>query len=907
MKLTFSIQYHTTWGQNLYVCGNIAELGNWEVPKGIPMQLRQNGRWELNVDISDIPSTLEYKYFLKHEQDEDVQWEFGENRKLSIEDVQLSVIDFRDAWREWEGHGRTWFSDAFTKVLMYPDICNGAKEPIKPIANTIHRFQVYAPRVGREYVVCLIGDGDDLGNWDESKAIVMEGGEYPLWTVDIKLNAHTNDALAYKYGIYDQKKKKIVSWESGENQWISPASNARQKRLLVKTDNLFRYEHLWRGTGVALPVFSLRTQNSWGVGEFLDLKLLVDWAAETSQKLVQILPINDTIATHTWVDSYPYAAISVFALHPIYLNPSQVALQYKLKLSDRFEKNRIALNELIQIDYEAVLKLKSESFKWLYDQVKSIWLADKNYLEFFEENKSWLIPYAAFSYFRDRYGTPDFRKWEKFKEYDQEKIYAFCAPTQPHYDDIAIHYFIQYHLHLQLSEASNYAQAKGIVFKGDIPIGIYRHSVDAWVAPELYNMESQAGAPPDDFAVNGQNWGFPTYNWERMAQNGYQWWRERLTKMATYFHAYRIDHILGFFRIWEIPYDSVQGLLGQFNPALPIYLEELDARGIWFDYDRLCKPYIRQHFLHEYFGDLTESVKQLFLHEYHPGHFELKRGFQTQRQINEYLNARDDMEGEIKETIRNGLFSLINEVIFLETPVSDGQAFSPRISMHGCRSYQELDGDMKHKLNELYNDYFFHRQEDFWKHQALTKLPPITQATRMLVCGEDLGMVPACVPSVMDELGILSLRIQRMPHKGEFGVPSQALYMSVLSPSSHDMSTLRGWWEEDRDRSQRFFNHMLGYEGGAPYFLEPWVAQTIIRQHLDSPAMWAIFPLQDLMAMDDKIRWENTQEERINIPAIAQHYWRYRMHIGLEELLKADRFNELIRDLIRESGRDTLY
>ncbi len=906
MRLTFNIHYHTQWGQNVYVCGNIPALGNWNPAEAVAMQLRQNNHWMLSLDIPNIfPLIIEYKYFIRDQEGEYLQWEFGENRSLCLEEKRFTVVDLKDVWRSKEGHTRSWFSDAFTSVLAYPSDLSGEIAHPAPIANTLHRFQLYAPRVGRNHHICLIGEGDSLGAWDEKKAIIMDGSDYPLWKVEVKLQSKENEALAYKYGIYDHEAQKIVSWEAGEDRWIQPVSNARQKRLVVQNDHLFRYEKLWRGVGISIPVFSLRTQDSWGVGEFNDLHLLIDWADQTAQKLIQILPINDTVATHSWKDSYPYAAISVFALHPLYLNPVDLCRHYGLEIPDEFEKTRLALNALEQVDYEEVMKLKSRLYKWVFEEVKAHWWQEEAYLSFFEARKSWLLPYAAFSSLRDFYSTPNFRQWDTFQTYNETEIAHFCSVDQAHHDDIAIHYFIQYHLHLQLLAARNYAKEKGIVLKGDIPIGIYRHSVDAWVAPELYHMQSQAGAPPDDFAVSGQNWGFPTYNWEEMAKDGYQWWRDRLSQMATYFDAYRIDHILGFFRIWEIPYHSVEGLLGHFNPDLPVTKRELDERGIWLDDQRLCKPYIRYHILEQLFGTMTPRVIQLFLEETQAGEYTFKEQFQGQRNIADYLAARDDLSDELRRQLKEGLFSLTNEVLLLNAVSSNGQLFHPRISMQHTRSYQELDNDMQHKLNELYNDYFYHRQEDFWRQQALTKLPPITQATRMLVCGEDLGMVPACVPGVMDELGILSLRIQRMPHQGEFGRLEEVPYMSVVSPSSHDMSTLRAWWEEDREKSQRFFNNVLGFEGEAPYFLEPWVAQAIIHQHLTSSAMWAIFPLQDLLAMDPDLRWEQTQKERINIPAIPQHYWRYRMHISLEMLIEATSFNLMLAEMIGMAGRDT--
>ncbi|MEZ4825588.1 MAG: 4-alpha-glucanotransferase [Bacteroidia bacterium] len=676
------------------------------------------------------------------------------------------------------------------------------------------------------------------------------------------------------------------------------------------TDIKFRYENpFWKAAGVAIPVFSLRSEKSCGVGEFADISLLVDWAVRTGMKLVQILPVNDTVATHTWTDSYPYAAISVFALHPMYLSPEKMGRLKSAKEMKAFEEKRQELNAMPEVDYEAVMSLKSKYFKQLYDQEKKKFLKDPGFNQFLDANREWLLPYAVFSMLRDRYHTPDFSRWPEFSTYNASEAEAFASPDTTHYDDIAVHYFIQYHLHLQLKESASYARQHGVVLKGDIPIGIYRHSADAWTSPQLYKMDAQAGAPPDDFAVTGQNWGFPTYNWEEMAKNGFAWWKQRLTQLSDYFDAFRIDHILGFFRIWEIPGHAVEGLLGQFNPSLPFSREELARYGLHLDYERFCQPYITRQIVGDFFREYAERAAAEFLEMSRNGRFRLQEPFRTQKAVEAYCQKKQTESPENQDyyqRAKNALFGLIQEVIFLEVPGSNGQAFNPRIALHFTRSFADLEYGTQQVLNKLYDDYFYRRHEWFWRDQAMVKLPALKAATDMLICGEDLGMVPACVPGVMDELGILSLEIQRMPKnpEREFGMPEEAPYMSVSSPSSHDMSTIRGWWEENRIKTQRFFNHILGYAGEAPYFCEPWVCREIIDRHLKSPSMWTVFPIQDLVGMDGKIRREDPHSERINVPANPKHYWRYRFHIPFEQLLKMDEFNDYLKEMIRLSGRN---
>lgn len=391
-----------------------------------------------------------------------------------------------------------------------------------------------------------------------------------------------------------------------------------------------------------------------------------------------------------------------------------------------------------------------------------------------------------------------------------------------------------------------------------------------------------------------------------MEKNNYKWWRDRLSKMSDYFDAYRIDHILGFFRIWEIPIDAIQGILGHFRPSLPYSVEELQNNGIWMDYDRYCKPYIRGHFLYEIFGHVTEEVIEEYLVEKEYNIYALNSKFDSQRKIHDYLVNENGPESlSPDDAIKyHGLLKLVAEVVLIPANNIENH-YHPRISMHQTRSYQELDDHSKHALNELYIYYFYHKHESYWKDEAIKKLPALADATNMLICGEDLGMIPASVPAVMNKFNMLSLEIQRMPKdpRIDFAHPANAPYLSVCTTSTHDMSTIRGWWEENREKTQKFYNHEMGQWGEATYFAEPWICQDIIKQHIYSPAMWTVFPIQDLLAMDNDLRFEDTHEERINVPANPRHYWQYRMHLSLEELLKAKSFNELLKKLVKESGR----
>ena len=965
MTIRFSLPYRTMFGQRLAVCGSHPDLGRWELAGAAAMRYdAATTCWSLDLEVPDATGALTYKYVLLGANSNGQQWEHGPNRTVTYDAAHAQSLHLADYWRAPIQPENELLTAAFTKALFRrpasaPTVSvesvptakgkkgsaiNAAKsvgaaaapltqpetsnqQPAIPQAPAAGEtvFQLVAPRVAPHLGLCVIGSDPALGAWDNTKCLVLSDESYPTWNGRIKLQNPGKDCL-YKYAMWDPAAGHALDMEGGENR-VVPATEDRTAAR-VFNDEAYHYPDAWRGAGVALPVFAMRSESGFGVGEFSDLKLLTDWAVQTGLQLVQILPINDTTATHTWVDSYPYAAISVFALHPQFIHLEGIAALKDKKAAKELAQLKQEFNAKDFVDYEPVMNAKWKFLKLLYQQEKQAFLADAGYREFFASQAEWLVPYAAFSALRDRFHTADFQQWPaEFRA--PQNLEAFTAETAPDYDECGLFFFVQYHLDKQLLAAVDYARSRGVVLKGDLPIGIYRHSVDAWTQPELYHMDCQAGAPPDDFSTTGQNWRFPTYNWERMAQDDYKWWKQRMGHLARYFDTLRIDHILGFFRIWEMPIDSVEGLLGHFAPALPLHRHEIERRLGWFDYSRLCEPHIRWHMLQDIFQGEAQNVFDEYMYDASYGRIHLNENVDSQRKIEAYIGEKlKAKSAELKKPegdadalpldpqllidltnyfqwLQTGLFRLVNEVLFV--PAGD-DFYHPRITLNKSYSFRELgsDEDRRRLYDDIYLDFFFRRHEEFWRQQGLVKLPPVRYATNMLICGEDLGMVPASVPGVMKELGILGLNIQRMPADPatEFGHPNAAPYLSVVTTSSHDMSTVRGWWEEDRVRTQRYFETMLGHwREVAPFYCEPWVAREILVQHLHSPAMWAIFPLQDLLAMDSQLRRPNPHDEQINVPSNPTHFWKYRLHLPLEELVEAVGLNEPLRALVAESKR----
>ncbi len=899
MKIVFRLNYHTVPGQSIWLKYAIV-LGASGVrfDQVAPLHWISDQQWETSVDIKGAGELrMEYSYQLRQLGNGVELDEWLAPRVVEFDPTNQDALLLIDSWCSAGTVDYAFETNAFLAVLPP----RGPFQKLVHPSDANHTFQLRMAAVPEGTVPCVIGSVNEIGDWGWHHAVPLQEVSPNVWQKNLYL---PNDwGIHYKYALFDLKLKCVTRMENGENRWL-PARAHGSKQWTKVSDECFRREtsDLFRGAGVAIPVFSLRSGGSLGVGEFADLKPLADWANGVGLNLIQILPINDTTSSHDWTDSYPYSAISVFALHPIYLRIDDLDYAMPPAFSNEVKTVSGALNGLPEVDYEAVMGAKKKFTRQVFDKHCKAILANGKFKTFLEANRDWVVPYAVFCVKRDHFGTADFSHWKDWAVFDEAKVNALFDPAHPEFSEIAYHIWLQCELDAQLADAVGHLHEKGLALKGDLPIGIDRQSVDAWSAPHLFKMDAQAGAPPDAFAVKGQNWGFPTYNWEVMKRDDYAWWRSRFEQLSRYFDAYRIDHILGFFRIWQVPFEHVEGIMGYFDPAMPVHIDEIRQRGIDFDYNRFCRPFIREDSLWERFGETLDEVKNQYLHDSGAGYWHLRESVSTQRRIADHF-AKLPENGR-KDRIKYGLFDCASDVLFFEVPGSNGALFHPRCSMQATKSYQALGHDVRWRVEELYVDYFYRRQENFWQARGYEKLPAMRQASPMLLCGEDLGMVPACVPDVLKQLGILSLEIQRMPksHETEFFNPLAAPYMSVVSPSTHDMPTLRAWWKEDSHTTARFAWQMFGI-AFPPSELSGDVAAKIIWQHLQSPAMWAIFPLQDLLAMDEKLRHPNPEAERINVPAIMPYYWRYRMHLDLEGLAAADGFNGRIRQLLQASQR----
>ena len=874
MKLKFSIQYGTQWGQNLYVVITYRSSDHTEKTQRLMMVTTDGMEWSLETTVLEsrkhpITSFL-YNYQVEDNDGNVIRKEWDAIPRIYYFDSSKDYV-LVDRWRDVPLQYHL-YSKAYLTTMGLED--NDKVEPLRvPLYRKTILFRVSAPQLQKGQSVAIVGSHPALGSWNVARYLRMESIGRFEWL----LSGHVEAVLLpieYKYVIVDDNTHAFVAWEEGDNRTTDGLLPADQTMvpdgtvLVAYGESLRVKEQTWRAAGVVIPVFSLRTKESYGVGDFGDLRRLVDWCVATGMKVIQLLPVNDTTCSGNWSDSYPYNIVSAFALHPHYLDLEELGtLKSKAKMT-AYHRQRQELNAIGYSDYEAVDRVKRSYVEEVFVERGQQTLDSKDFKLWYAENKEWLEPYA---------------KWVSAKS---------------SYSSAAVVYYVQYHLHIQLKSAADYARSKGIFIKGDVPIGVNGDSVETATHPEFYHLDAQTGAPPDAFSQNGQNWGFPTYNWK---SGLVEWFHRRLKWMEQYFDAIRIDHILGFFRIWEIPEDAVFGILGHFSPSLPMTVGEIEYFGLSFRKDLFTRPFINDRVLDMLFGLHAQYVRQHFLVARSYGLYDIKAEYDTQKKVQKAFDGRTD---ENSLWIRDGLYRLISGVLFLEDP-QQPEMYHPRIGVIGEPVFDALTAEEKDAFMRLYNNYYYQRHNFFWGGEAIRKITDVFGSTRMLCCGEDLGMLPDCVAPVLDQLRVLTLEIQSMPKQNgyEFAHLDANPYRSVATISTHDMSPLRLWWSESPERTQRYYVSMLQKQGRAPEQLPAHLAEEIIGRHLYCPSMLCLLSLQDWLAMDGELRGKNPRDERINVPSDPYNRWKYRMHITIEELLKADKYNNKVKTMIQRSKR----
>ncbi len=631
-------------------------------------------------------------------------------------------------------------------------------------------------------------------------------------------------------------------------------------------------------TGVAIPISGLKSSTSCGIGEFNDLIPLAEWSASCGMDLIQILPINDS-----GLNSSPYSALSAFALNPIYIHLPDLD---GFTVDSHYEQFKKQVNSIERIPYQKIYEFKQyqlqQNFEAHYNSISK-----KRALSNWIKENPWILDYAAFQFYKIEQGQKAWFHWENNKQSSPESILALWKSNKK---DLLFDAWVQWELENQLLKTVAQVQKIGIQLKGDIPILINEDSADVWSNPNLFDNSFRAGAPPDMFAMYGQNWGFPCYNWDELEKSNYTWWKDRLKQCDKFFHAIRIDHVLGFFRIWRIASTEKEGILGHFHPSIPVYKTHLNEHLDEFTFKRLIHPYFTKDQLNDFFSTIDYDWN--FLVDLENDFYRLKDEFCNEKKIT-------DLAGSSKE-LKTILLSLYWNRLF--TIRADGE-LSPYWYWYKSPTWNTLNQSTQDLLSGIIHDNEG-SQDELWEKEGTKILTMMKSSTSMLVCAEDLGAIPPCVPKVLNDLSIYSLKIERWAKEwnqpGEPYTPlDQYPKLSVCTPSCHDTSTLRGWWEESNWDKKQYLGELQWKE--APDFLSIELTKAILLRNLKTSSQITIFPLQDWLALTYDFRTYHSEEERINVPGTVNEVnWNWKMKPTLSELMKNQNLKAEILTLIEQ-------
>ena len=650
-------------------------------------------------------------------------------------------------------------------------------------------------------------------------------------------------------------------------------------------------------TGIVVPVSALRTESSLGIGEFADIPALAAWCADVGLDLIQILPVNDT----GWQAS-PYSAVSAFALHPIYLRIDALPEYGQLTPEARSQTDgaiaalRAEHGSDEQVRYNAVLDAKDAIIRRIYDDRCGDPEVRDAARGFLHENE-WVRAYAAYKVLKAENDGASWKEWPDFRDPTPEILETVWADERRQ-NDLRYHAWVQLRLDEQLRSAAAAAAERGVLLKGDLPILINDDSADAWAQRNYFSTRLRAGAPPDAQSVTGQNWGLPIYDWAELARDDYHWWKNRLIQAARYYAAYRIDHVLGFFRVWSIPADDFTGYLGHFTPCASASRERLHEVGL--DNARirwLAEPHIPGAALAERLGDEMDALADRCLRRI--------EGEDIYLFAPTIRGERDILSLECSDTARDWLLMQYRDRALIRL---EHDTFVPVWSHAACSRFDSLSDDERHRFESLVAA-LRQESEELWEAQARRLLGFMRGTTDMLACAEDLGAIPDCVPRVLEDLGILGLRIPRWTRRWDdpgqpFIPPVEYPVLTVCAPSVHDTSTMRGWWREDDDQYR--FWRTLGFDAPVSETYDAATARRVIEALLRTSSAICVMQIQDLCALVDGLVPDDPNEERVNVPGtVDEANWSYRA-VPLESLAARDDLKEVLAPMLAKRRSMTM-
>ena len=357
MKILFNVEYQTTYGEDLVL--NILSDDATKTSRH-KMTTLDGTHWFVELTKNLTPGTYIDYYYSLIRGDEEARHEWlVEPHRLEFAAEKGLRYTVYDHWIDIPEDAYL-YSSAFTDCVM---VCQRELSTTTEYQRTV-RLKVRAPQLRIGEQLGIVGACEALGNWNVDKALPMFEHEYHEWVISLDA-ASLPQTFEFKFvmlGVEDPV------WEECANRTISLTEIADNEVVVYELSQANFPIYPWKGAGTVIPIFSLRSEGSFGVGDFGDLKLMIEWADKTNQRILQVLPINDTNMTHTWQDSYPYNSISIYALHPQYTDLRQLPEIKDEKLKTHFEQLRQELNALPQIDYERMFSAKLEYLQVLFKQ-----------------------------------------------------------------------------------------------------------------------------------------------------------------------------------------------------------------------------------------------------------------------------------------------------------------------------------------------------------------------------------------------------------------------------------------------------------------------------------------------------------------------------------------------------------
>lgn len=955
LTVRFRVKCHTSFGEELFIVGDCKELGNWQTKCAQQLFYEADSdSWvgDICFPLTSSTRTIQYKYF-KSNDTQEAQWEPEENHIIHLDSVASpAFVEISDTFRWNDPILNTFTRSAFTEVITKrtnpvapPRISPNKVNPGEVSVN----FSVMCPYVKRNQTLCIVGSCPELGEWNPEKALLLADLDFPLWTGAATFK-RSSFPFEYKYIIRDQESEthevhEIESvedeekdthyiWENCENRTCKGVTGefvdaSFPATIIVSDWYISPNANLFRGMGIHCPLFSVRTSESCGVGQYSDIRRLVDLCKLIGSSMIELLPLNDTTASpnsYQIRNSSPYNIISCFALNPIYINLLEIIPSLPSDIFNDIASHKFQFEQRREVDYGDVYRFKMNILHKIYDISKE--LRSTDYDDFCAFNEEWLNPYSLFCVLCDEQGTSEFWKWNlKVRHITTEEINRISREKE---DETKFIKWVQFIADRQLRASAEYASSSGIVLKVDVPFGVQRNSCDCWCNERLFKLDFQEGSAPSQEEPEGGNYGYAAYNWKAMKTDNFSWWRLRMKRLSDLFQSVHIDHVEDFFRAYLIHhcdfssiFDSVstfEKVMGHFSPSNCITKEELDQKGLW-DIERYVRPYVRLHILREKFGSEADSVANNFFVprriDGNDDFYDFKDSCNTPEKLESILN-RTIPDVSKRNHYRTCLLQLLSNVILIRSSCPNHENsfyFRSNVtiehveengSVFPSTSFNELDNHQKQQILELYNEYLFGRQSELWLREGVPKLEMLDKSSKMLLFGDFSADYGDLFERESECKSIIQLQNSLHGNKKNktYESASSFAYLSQCQPSHPAASSIRAWWEENKNSAFNFWRDELKQN---PEKFNQYcvcdILSKVIEYNLNSQSMWCVLLLQDVVNTFDCLRREYPNEERIFKVNQSRNGNLYRFPWSLEELINYNDWTNYVRNLVQKAKR----